>query len=96
MTITRFLARSAVACTALMIAAVPALAASHDTGSHDTANAQKLEIRNDGKGHVRYCAVKPAITGSITDTKVCNTIAGWKAQGVNINPDTGTATVAGA
>jgi hypothetical protein len=97
MTNTSFFARSAVAaaCAALTIAAAPAFA-SHDAGSHDTANTQKLEVRKDSKGHVRYCAVKPAITGSITDTTVCNTIAGWKAQGVEINPDTGAATVAGA
>jgi hypothetical protein len=97
MTNSRFLMRPAfaAACTALAMAAAPACA-SHASGSHDIGNAQKLEVRNDGKGHVLYCAVMPAMTGSIMDTKVCKTVAQWKADGVNLPETRGASSNAGA
>jgi hypothetical protein len=97
MTKFRFAARSTVAaaCTALAMAAAPAFA-SHGAGSHDIANTQKLEVRNDGKGHVLYCAVQPQLTGSIMNATVCKTEAQWKAEGVNIPAITGSGSNVGA
>jgi hypothetical protein len=71
-------------CVAMMMVAAPAFA-SHRAGSPDASGTQKLEAHDDGKGHVTYCAVLPAVTGTIMNsTKVCKTVAQWKADGVNI------------
>ncbi|MGN6374828.1 MAG: hypothetical protein ACTHMG_04660, partial [Sphingomonas sp.] len=45
---------------------------------------QHLQVVHDGKGHTKYCAKMPAVTGSILRPKVCKTAQQWKADGVDI------------
>lgn len=88
MTITSFIARStiAVASSALLVAAAvaPAMATTRPATPHDGASTQKIEIQKDNNGKVRYCAVMPAVTGSILSGRTCKTAKQWKSQGVDI------------
>jgi len=88
MTIISFVARSsiAVAGSALLVAAAvaPAMAVTHSAAPHAGEGQQTIEVQKDGKGHVRYCAVMPAMTGSIMQGRTCRTAEQWKRAGVDI------------
>lgn len=88
MTITSFFARSsiAVASSALLVAAAvaPAMAATHPAATRAADGHQTIEVQKDGKGHVRYCAVMPAMTGSIMQGRTCKTAEQWQRAGVDI------------
>jgi hypothetical protein len=80
MSITAYLA-----CSAMLILAPVTFANAAHAASEDNGAAQKFEVRKDRAGHTLYCAELTPATGSRIRTTRCETAEDWKADGVELH-----------